>query len=175
MGVEGSYNNNNYDDTVSKGMNFEKRGDIMKAIVYVFFLFLLIIQPAFAFEADSIGHIHTLKGSASILRGNLTFPAAIKGTIKRGDLVRTSKDGSIGIVMLDDTTLSLGPNSEIIIKDYAFVPKEGKFAFLAKMTKGTFSYIAGLIGKLSPDSIQLEIPNAIIAVRGTKLLVEVQE
>lgn len=50
-------------------MNFEKTGDIMKAIAYLFFLFLVIIQPAFAFEADSIGHIQTLKGSASILRG----------------------------------------------------------------------------------------------------------
>ncbi len=77
--------------------------------------------------------------------------------------------------MLDDTTLSLGPNSEIIIKDYAFAPKEGKFAFLGRMVKGTFSYISGLIGKLSPNSIQLEIPDATIAVRGTKLLVEVQE
>ena len=147
----------------------------MKTIVGVFFLFLLITQPAFAVETDSIGHIQTLKGSASILRGDLTFPAAVKETINRGDTVRTSKDSSIGIVMLDDTTLSLGPNSEIIIKDYAFVPNEGKFVFLAKMVKGTFSYIAGLIGKLSPNSIQLEIPNAIIAVRGTKLLVEVQE
>jgi hypothetical protein len=156
-------------------MNFENTGDIMKAIVYVCFLFLLIMQPAFAFETDSIGHIQTLKGSASISRVNLTLPAAIKGTINRGDLVRTSKDSSIGIVMLDDTTLSLGPSSEIIIRDYAFFPKEGKFTFLARMAKGTFSYIAGLIGKLSPNSIQLEIPDATLAVRGTKLLVEVQE
>lgn len=156
-------------------MNFEKTGDIMKAIVYVFSLFLLIIPPAFAFENDTIGHIQTLKGSASISRLNLTLPAVIKETINRGDLVRTSKDSSIGIVMLDDTTLSLGPNSEIIIKDYAFVPKEGKFTFLAQMVKGTFSYISGLIGKLSPNSIRLEIPDATIAVRGTKLLVQVQE
>ena len=52
---------------------------------------------------------------------------------------------------------------------------KGKFAFLARMVKGTFSYISGLIGKLSPNSVQLEIPDATIAVRGTKLLVEVQE
>ena len=147
----------------------------MKTIVCVSFLFLFIIQPAVAIETNSIGHIQTLKGSVSILRGNLTIPAAIKVTVNRGDLVRTSKDGSVGIVLLDDTTLSLGPNSELIIKDYAFDPKEEKFAFLARMVKGTFSYISGLIGKLSPNSVQLEIPDATIAVRGTKLLVEVQE
>jgi hypothetical protein len=156
-------------------MNQESKGDIMKAIICVLFLFILIIQPASALEADRVGYIHTLKGSALILRGDLTLPAAIRESIYRGDLVRTAKDSSVGIVMLDDTTLSLGPNSVIVIKDYAFVPKEGKFAFLAKMAKGTFSYIAGLIGKLSPNSIQLEIPDATIAVRGTKLLVEVQE
>ena len=147
----------------------------MKTIGCVFILFFFITQPAVAFETDSIGHIQTLKGSASILRGKLTMPAAIKGTVNRGDLVRTSKDGSVGIVLLDDTTLSLGPNSELVIKDYAFDPKEGKFAFLARMVKGTFSYISGLIGKLSPNSVRLEIPDATIAVRGTKLFVEVQE
>ncbi len=43
------------------------------------------------------------------------------------------------------------------------------------MIKGTFAYLSGLIGKLSPDTLQLEIPEATIVVRGTKLLIEVRE
>jgi len=44
-----------------------------------------------------------------------------------------------------------------------------------KMAKGTFSYLSGLIAKLAPDSVKLLIPDATIAVRGTKLLVDVQQ
>ena len=147
----------------------------MKTICFLVSVLFCVIQPAFAFEAENIGYIQTLKGSASIFRGDTIIPAKIKVPLNRGDLVRTSEDSSVGIVLLDDTTLSLGPNSELIIKDYSFDPKDGKFAFLAKMIKGTFSYLSGLIGKLSPDSVKLEIPDATIAVRGTKLFVEVQE
>jgi len=45
----------------------------------------------------------------------------------------------------------------------------------ARMMKGSFAYLSGLIGKLAPDTVQLAIPDATIAVRGTKLLVEVHE
>jgi hypothetical protein len=102
-------------------------------------------------------------------------PIAVGTPLQRGDLVRTAKPGAVGIILLDDTTISLGPNSELSLKEYTFAPKEGKFSLVARMVKGTFVYLSGLIGKLSPNAVQLLIPDATIAVRGTKLLIEVQE
>jgi hypothetical protein len=147
----------------------------MKATVFGLFLLAFATSPAFAAPAEVIGHVQTLKGTASFLRGTVTQHAAIGVAVYRGDVVRTAKDGSLGIVLTDDTTLSLGPNSELAIKEYAFDPKEGKFALLARMAKGTFVYLSGLIAKLAPNSVHLEIPDATISVRGTRLLVEVQE
>ena len=43
-----------------------------------------------------------------------------------------------------------------------------------KMLKGTFVYISGAIGRLSPDSVRLETPSSIIGTRGTKVLIEVK-
>lgn len=147
----------------------------MKTMVFSLLLLLLIISPAAAFHPDSIGHIQTLNGTATIHRGNTTTTAAAAMPVYRGDTIRTSKTGSIGIVLSDDTTFSLGPNSEIVIKDYLFNPKEGKFSMITRMVKGTFSYLSGLIGKLSPESIKMELPNATISVRGTRLLVNIEE
>ena len=59
------------------------------------------------------------------------------------------------------------------LKEYAFDPKEGKFSLVAQMVKGTFVYLTGLIGKLAPNTVKLVIPDATIAIRGTKLLVAV--
>ena len=147
----------------------------MKATIYIMFLLFYFFSPASVFSAEKIGYVQTLKGSVSIARGSLSLPAQIGGAVHQGDFVRTSDKSSVGIVLNDDTTISLGPNSEFLIKNYTFDPKAGKFAFLARMIKGTFVYLSGLIGKLSPDTVQLEIPEATIAVRGTKLLIEVME
>jgi hypothetical protein len=138
-------------------------------------MLLLSITSAFGSQPNSIGQIQTLNGTATVIRNYISIPAATAQPLYRGDLIRTSKTGSVGIVLSDDTTLSLGPNSEIILKDYLFNPKEGKFSMIAKMVKGTFSYISGLIGKLAPESIRMELPDATIAVRGTKLLVNIEE
>ena len=138
-------------------------------------LLLLICCPAIGWSVESIGQIQTLQGSATVVRSTLNLPAKVGLPLQRGDMVRTAKPGAVGIILADDTTISLGPNSELALNDYQFAPKEGKFSLVARMAKGTFVYLSGLIGKLAPQAVQLLIPDATIAVRGTKLLVEVQE
>jgi hypothetical protein len=147
----------------------------MKFILPAMFYILLAITPAHALPADAIGQVQAVQGTATILRGKITLPIKLGTALLKGDLVRTAKPGAVGIILTDDTTISLGPNSELSLKEYTFAPKDGKFALVARMVKGTFVYLSGLIGKLSPNSVQLLIPDATIAVRGTKLLIEIQE
>ncbi len=143
--------------------------------VRVFLLAMLISASAMAEQpAEVIGYVQKVEGSASIQRGGATLPAAAGTALYRGDLIRTGKPGAAGIVLTDDTTISLGSNSEFSLTDYAFEPKEGKFALVVRMIKGTFSYITGQIVKLAPDAAQVRTPDATIAVRGTKLLIQVE-
>lgn len=147
----------------------------MKTLIFGLFLFAVAAIASPALSSESIGTIHSVKGTASVHRGATTLPAAIGTSLLRGDLVRTGKPGAVGIVLTDDTTLSLGPNSELELKEYRFDPKAGSFSLVARMVKGSFSYLTGLIGKLAPGAVQLIIPDATIAVRGTKLLIDIQE
>jgi hypothetical protein len=126
-------------------------------------------------DDERIGRVRTLDGTASIQRNGTTIPAAVGADVHRGDVIRTGKPGAVGIVLNDETTISLGSGSELAMVDFAFQPKQGKFALVARMAKGTFSYLSGLIGKLAPGTIQLQLPDATIAVRGTKLLIQVEE
>lgn len=145
----------------------------MKTLLLALFLFTFTVSTVSAMQSDTIGHIQTIKGKASILRGSKTEAASKGSPVYAGDTIKTSKTGAVGIVLIDETTLSLGPDSTIILKDYIFNPKENRFSIIARMAKGTFSYLSGIIGKLSPESIHLEIPEATIAVRGTRLLIKV--
>lgn len=147
----------------------------MRTIAYLLF-FTLLPAPVWAdTAADAIGHIQTLQGQAFILRAGTTLPATTGAELRKNDLVRTGKPAAVGIVLTDDTTISLGSNSELSLDDYSFDPKQGKFALALRMVKGTFSYITGQIVKLAPDAAKVQTPDATIAVRGTKLLVEIKD
>lgn len=124
---------------------------------------------------DEIGRVRTLEGSASIVRGGVAVPASVGAALLRGDVVRTGHAGAVGLVLRDETTISLGSRSELALVDFSFEPKEGRFGLVLRMARGTFSYLSGLIGKLAPGTIQLQLPEATIAVRGTKLLVRIEE
>jgi len=148
----------------------------MKTSALAFLIAILVSAPAIAQQpAEMIGHIQNMKGVASIQRGGATLPGAAGATLYRGDLIRTGKPGAVGIVLTDNATVSLGSSSELSLNDYVFDPKEGKFALSMRMIKGTFSYISGQIAKLAPDTAQVYTPDATIAIRGTKLLIQIQE
>lgn len=141
-----------------------------------FLLAALACMPATARESSEvIGHIQHLTGAASVLRDSVVVPGVAGIALYRGDVVRTGKPGAAGVVLTDDTTISLGSGSEIALNDYAFQPKDGKFALALKMVKGTFAYVTGQIVKLSPESAQVQTPDATIAVRGTKLLIQIED
>ena len=148
----------------------------MQKFSCAFLLFMLVSAPVVARESgEVIGHIQNLTGTAAIVRGDAVVPVAPGAALYRGDVVRTGKPGAAGVVLTDDTTISLGSGSEIALNDYAFHPKEGRFALALKMVKGTFAYVTGQIVKLAPDSVQVQTPDATIAVRGTKLLIQIEE
>lgn len=147
----------------------------MRPRAYALLIALLCSPPVFAQQtAAPIGHIQNMTGAVSIERGGSTLPGLAGMPLLLGDQIRTGKPGSAGIVLTDDTTISLGSGSALALDDYAFDPNKGKFALAMKMLKGTFSYITGQIGKLAPDTVKVRTPDATIATRGTKLLIEVE-
>ena len=87
---------------------------------------------------------------------------------------QTGHDGSIGVVFSDDTLLSLGPESVLVIDQYVFAPRQGKFSIVLKMLRGTAAYLSRLISKLSPESAHFLTAYASIGIRGTKLVVKVE-
>jgi len=125
-------------------------------------------------ETQHAGIVKTVNRSAFVVRGGDSLEAVPGMKIQTGDIVKTGDNGSIGLIFSDDTIISMGSKSEITIEDYLFEPVEGKLSFVARVIKGTISFISGQITKLSPGSVRLEIPAATIGVRGTHFLVKVE-
>ena len=108
-----------------------------------------------------------------VIRGEVSQPAEVDFKILLNDFKRTGKHGAVGIIFIDDTILSLGPKTELILDEYVFAPQKSKLSMVINMIKGTASYFSGIIGKQSPESVKFKTPDATIGIRGTKFLVKV--
>jgi len=139
-----------------------------------FFCFLfLLCCPALVFAGDVVGTVKTLTGKAMLQRQGQTTELAVGAPIEAEDRLLTRANSSLGLILRDDTTLSLGPDSELLVREFIFAPKQSRFSMVLKMLKGSFLYMSGVIGKLAPEKIKLETPDSTIAVRGTRLLIKV--
>jgi hypothetical protein len=139
------------------------------------FLFLSISgEFTSANPSPVIATVQKVSGMATVVRQGQTISAKIGLEIYQNDTLRTGHDGSIGVVFHDDTLLSLGPESVVVIDEFVFAPRQGKFSIVIRMLKGTVAYLSGLISKLAPESAHFKTPTASIGIRGTKFVARVE-
>ena len=132
-----------------------------------------VATPVVAQERPVAGRIKVSTGSAFIVRDGAQIPAPVGQIVFEADGLRTGGDGKIGVTLNDDTRLSLGPNSELKLDRFMYTPADSGFGLVLKFVRGAATYVSGRIAKLSPDSVRLETPAAIIGVRGTTLAINV--
>jgi hypothetical protein len=68
----------------------------------------------------------------------------------RSTQLRTEADGTIGVTMMDDTRISLGPASEVRLERYVFAPAEGGLGMVLNFVRGVAAYVSGRMAKLAP-------------------------
>ena len=126
-------------------------------------------------NADAlVGVVKSAEGGSTIERNGKTIGVVVGTQIQKADIVRTDRQGYVGLVFSDDTSVSMGPNTELVVEDYLFEPLNKKLSFVMRLVRGTISYLSGQISKLSSESVRLITPEATIGVRGTHVLLKVK-
>ena len=133
---------------------------------------LILMVALSAFAADDAGMIKTLKGSVGIERSGQTIPAAVGMPVFTGDLVITGTDGAVGITLRDNTLLSAGPKSTLVLNRFAYNSSTNSGVIDASVKRGTLAVVSGKIAKKSPDSVQFRTAAAILGTRGTEFVVD---
>ena len=123
--------------------------------------------------AEQAGMIKVGKGAVSIERGGQRMAAAVGTPVMVADRLRTGDDGSVGLTLRDNTLLSAGPNSLLVVDKFAYdnAAQDGKMALTIR--KGTLSVASGKIAKRTPESVDFHTPTSILGVRGTEFVIEV--
>jgi hypothetical protein len=80
------------------------------------------------------------------------------------EVVRTGDQSTAQLLFLDETSLSIGPQSEVTLDRFVFDPNRGAGSVVLNATKGALRFVSG---SQQPSSYQIRTPVATIGVRGT--------
>ena len=135
---------------------------------------LLLTTGVWADELPSIGYVKNITGEASVTTEGDIIKAKVGTPVYQGSVLNTRTQSSLGITLKDATVISLGPETEFAIDEYAYVPAKNKLKLSSRITKGSLNYVSGVIAKLQPDAVTVTTPSGTIGVRGTQFAVKVE-
>lgn len=137
----------------------------------------LIVAIALAIPGAAIaseaGLVKVSKGSVQIQRGGAKVPATVGTAIRTSDIIVTGADGSAGVTFTDNSLVSVGPNSVFAIDKYRFDSTTHAGEFEGNLKQGRLAAVSGKMVKQSPESMKIRTPSAVMGVRGTEFVVQV--
>jgi hypothetical protein len=138
---------------------------------------MVVMALAFAVPAaaNEIGQIKVSKGAVQVERDGKRVAATAGMPVRTADVLITGADGSAGITFSDNSLVSVGPNSVFAIDKYRFDSTTHAGEFEGSLRKGKIAAVSGKMVKQSPESMKIRTPSSVMAVRGTELVVQVDE
>ena len=132
-------------------------------------LALVLLAPLPVLAASAIGSVLLSKGVVTSLSaaGELRTLAK-KSEVFVKDTITTAQDSFVVIKMIDDTKLTMRPNSEITLDGYS--EEEGKESATIGLIKGGLRTLTGAIGKKRPEEFRINTAIATIGIRGTDFI-----
>jgi FecR-like protein len=132
-----------------------------------------IAAPAQPADAEPIGNVATLTGSATVTRNNAATPLKLKDDIFQNDVLHTSANSTLGVTFNDATTFNLTANATISVDNYVYEDGGKQNAALFDIAKGTVAFVAASVAHTG--DMKISTPTASLGIRGTTGLVEVPE
>ncbi len=90
--------------------------------------------------------------------------------VYHNELIETEVESATQLIFLDETTLTLGPESRVVLDKFVYDPDPSKASFVMTATEGVFRFASG---KLPKGAYQINTPAATIGIRGTSLEIAV--
>jgi len=135
----------------------------------------VISSPAQA--RDQAGVSSAVRGDVKrISQGDAVGVAVASGDpIYRYDRITSGSDAGLQVMLLDETTLTIGPNSSITITEFVYDPSTGAGKVAAAIGNGFFRFVSGRVAHHNPTDMTVSLPVATIGVRGTIVFGETTE
>ncbi len=127
----------------------------------IMILFIPRIVPAY----ERAGNVVSVMGNAFVERQTLEIKAEKRFELLEEDNVRTEHDSRIKMLFRDDSILTLGPKSRLIIKQYLYSPESKRAESIYELIDGKLRAVVG------NATFRITTPTAFSAARGTMYIV----
>jgi hypothetical protein len=144
------------------------------SLITICFVFISCIGLAAAAEPRA-GFVKNVSGEEFIERNKIITAAKVKDELMENDILFTGRNGSMGVILQDNSVMSIGSNTHLAISKFIFEPADEKLSFTAQVKKGTVVYLTGLIAKLNHGGVKFDTPTAVCGIRGTHFAIKVEE
>ncbi len=93
--------------------------------------------------------------------------ARVKDRVSQGNDIVTAPASTLQIMLLDQSSLTVGPNGRLIVDRFIYDPNRGSSAVGVSIVKGAFRFLSGKSTHANPGQTSLRTPIASIGIRGT--------
>lgn len=121
-----------------------------------------------------VGQVKVLHDRATVARDGQELMVRPGMQLRQHDVVTTDAAGSVGIVFNDNSTLAIGPNSQITIQRFAFDTTTHQGYFDTHVRRGTVAVQPGHIARRAPEAMRVITPASELRSRAAQYLVSVK-
>jgi hypothetical protein len=122
----------------------------------------LIAAPAAAQQVGTATAVNPL--SETTPPGATTVDLTVGARIVHKERIHTTPTGTVQLAFLDKSTLSIAPNTSILIDEYVYKPDSNAGHMLVSLTEGALRFVGGELSHQGDASIVT--PAAAIGIRG---------
>lgn len=124
----------------------------------------LLWSPAALAQNTRIGTAAAVRNQVTAAQAGEERRLAVGNSVHQNERIRTGADSVAQLLFADQTTLSVGPRSDITLDRYVYDPNRSVGDVAVGMGSGALRFISG---QQDPRSYQVRTPVATIGVRGT--------
>jgi hypothetical protein len=129
---------------------------------------VLLALASTASAAEPAGVSAAVRGEVLLARAQTPESAIRSGeSVFMQDVLRSGPRSGMQLLLLDETTFTIGPESELVVDEFVYDPSTGAGELGARVVKGVFRFVTGKIAKDESGNVNVALPAGNIGVRGT--------
>ncbi len=152
----------------------------MKFVILLCLIVLHLFAQDFSFDKEQGKSIPNFVGEITLFRGEVIKVSKngkeektqVGTRFFQNDMIKTKDKSFAKIKVVDDTVISLGPNSELNFSQFEFVDKTDRkavYSFIKGQLRGHFK------NKAEEGDLTIKTKSAAMGIRGTEILLNYQE
>jgi hypothetical protein len=111
-------------------------------------------------QAQEVGRASAVNPNATANMRTITIGASIA----HKERIQTTSAGSVQLLFVDKTSMTIGPNSDLTLDEYVYDPNAGSGKLAATLGKGALRFVGGQISHTGDAEIRTA--NATVGIRG---------